>query len=131
MANDKEIIKKLFAIVQKQQKIIVKMAQAIPDKMDPTNPYDDVVDEDDANQKLILSYAVAAAGNLNLGIDNQVRVGILQRGDKKKSPPTNTLFKVYATNLGNKQEAFKNNFYRTIVANNKQDLSDKINFELS
>jgi hypothetical protein len=28
MANDKEIIKKLFAIVEKQQKIIVKMAQA-------------------------------------------------------------------------------------------------------
>jgi len=30
MANDKEIIKKLFAVVQKQQKIIVKMAEGTP-----------------------------------------------------------------------------------------------------
>jgi hypothetical protein len=49
MANDKEIIKRLFAVVQKQQKIITKLAQSadpfaatgLPgDPLDPTLPGD-------------------------------------------------------------------------------------------
>jgi hypothetical protein len=38
MADDKELIKKLFKIAENQQKIITKLAQTLPNKLEPGSP---------------------------------------------------------------------------------------------
>ena len=38
MANDNQIIKKLLKIAENQQKIITKLAQVLPDRLEPGSP---------------------------------------------------------------------------------------------
>jgi hypothetical protein len=45
MANDKEILKKLFEVVAKQQKILTKLAQVSPGQLSPDRATKDIVRE--------------------------------------------------------------------------------------
>ncbi len=77
MANDKEIIKRLFAVVQKQQKIITKLAQSadpfaasgLPgDPLDPTLPGDKPAAPAAAKPSPMAAPAPAKSGGLDPAI---------------------------------------------------------------
>ena len=113
--DSKKIIEKLFKIAVNQQKILTKLAQVSPEG---AAAFDESVESD---RKLILNWTNAAAFNLGLGIAHQIIVTATPDGR----------YVVNVDKLGDKQEKFKDLFFRAVVANNRQDLSSKITFNLS
>jgi hypothetical protein len=103
--DSKKILEKLFKIASNQQKIIERLAQEV---------------QPDADKVWLQQVAEMAAMNLNTGIAHTVSV--------TATPPGYT---ISVNNLGQKSEAFKNNVFRTVVAQNRQDLSSRINFNLT
>jgi len=69
MANDKELIKKLFAIAEKQQKIITKLAQALPASTDPPPQHLDPVKIQKRPAKAVLDALPAATRNAIVNLE--------------------------------------------------------------
>ena len=138
--NSKKIIEKLFKIAVNQQKIIAQLAidridpytgEFIPQKLKEDkksldlNPYpkDHLTESykiptNDQDKNLITSWANEVANKVQLGIEHNILVTKMSDGR----------YLVYAGALNNNKEEFKNNFFKLMEQNHRNDLWEKVVF---